>query len=442
MLTWQTLSRSSLVFQFANSGLVNSTNPMRRINGIPQAKTIFVNRFFHPDISATSQILSDLTFELAATGMDIHIVASRLRYDDPAIKLPAHEVIDGVTVHRVWTSRFGRSHMLGRLCDYLTFYLTAPVKVFWLASNGDVVIVKTDPPMISVLVMLAAKLRVARRVNWLQDLFPEVAISLGMNLGGSFPRRALIGLRNWSLRVADVNVVLGMRMQTLVERHASRVPINIVPNWSPTADISPIPPAANPLRTQWQLEHSFVVGYSGNLGRAHDLDIVLNAAERLRNHSDVVFLIIGEGNQLATLTANVATRNLTNVIFHPYQPQDQLKFSLTLPDVHIVSLKPQLEGLIVPSKFYSSIAAGRAALFIGAADGEIARCVADGKCGFRFNADDDAGLAATIKRLAANPIECEELGKNARDLFEREYSREIAMQKWRAVIDKAAKARN
>jgi colanic acid biosynthesis glycosyl transferase WcaI len=384
-------------------------------------------------------MLSDLAFQLAASGSNVRVVTSRLQYDNPSVELSALEVINGVTIHRVWTSRFGRANTVGRLCDYLTFYMTAPIKVFSLVSRGDVVIAKTDPPMISVPVMLAAKLRGARRVNWLQDMFPEVASALGMNLGGSYPRRALTWLRNWSLKVANVNVVLGRRMHSLVERHAPRVPIRIVSNWSPTADIAPLPRAANPLRPKWQLENSFVVGYSGNLGRAHDLGIVLDAAEKLRNRPDVVFLIIGEGNQRAALVANVATRHLTNIVFRPYQQQDQLKFSLTLPDVHIVSLKPQLEGLIVPSKFYSSIAAGRAVLFIGAPDGEIARCLSDGECGFQFDAHDAVGLAGTIERLAGDREACEDLGKNARTLFEREYSREIALRKWREVIDEAAK---
>ena len=244
---------------------------------------VFVNRFFFPDISATSQMVSDLAFQLAAGGAEIHIVTSRLRYDDPAVKLPAREVIDGVTIHRVWTSRFGRASTLGRLCDYLTFYVTAPLKVFLLASRGDVVVAKTDPPMISVPVMFAARLRGARRVNWLQDLFPEVATALGMRLGGALVRGTLAWMRNRSLRAADVNVVLGSRMEVLVARLAPRVPVRVVPNWSPTADIAPLPRAANPLAVQWHMKDRFVVGYSGNLGRAHELGIVLAAAERLRH---------------------------------------------------------------------------------------------------------------------------------------------------------------
>ena len=102
----------------------------------------------------------------------------------------------------------------------------------------------------------------------------------------------------------------------------------------------------------------FIVGYSGNLGRAHELGTLLDAAKRLRHRLDIVFLIIGEGNQKAVLQQEAIRRGLVSVLFKPCQPKAQLKFSFTLPDVHRVSLKAALEGLIVPSKFYSSLAAG------------------------------------------------------------------------------------
>ena len=182
------------------------------------------------------------------------------------------------------------------------------------------------------------------------------------------------------------------------------------------------------------MQDRFVVGYSGNLGRAHELGILLDAAERLRHRLEIVFLIIGEGNQKEALQAEVTRRGLANVLFKPYQPKEQLKYSLTLPDVHLVSLKPALEGLIVPSKFYSSIAAGRAVIFIGDADGEIARDVARGACGVTVSADEPAALAKAVERLCGDAPACVRMGANARAMFEAEFTQAIAMGKWRAVL--------
>ena len=398
------------------------------------SRIIFVNRFFYPDISATSQILSDLAFQLAAGGEQIHIVTSRLRYDDSTAVLAAHEIVNGVAIHRVWTSRFGRGNLFGRLADYLTFYVSAPLKILALASRGGVVVAKTDPPIISVPIMVVARLRGAKLVNWLQDLFPEVAGALGMKLGGGAGMGMLTWLRDRSLRAAAANVVLGSRMAAIVTAHAPQSRVRVVANWSPAADIAPLPRSANPLAAQWQMTDRFIIGYSGNLGRAHELGILLDAAERLRHRLDIVFLIIGGGNQKESLQQDAIRRGLVNVLFKPYQPKDQLKFSLTLPDVHLVSLKPSLEGLIVPSKFYSSIAAGRAVLFIGDADGEIARVVARGGCGVTVGPDDARGLANAIELLRDEPGACSSMGVSARAMFDAEFSQEIAIGKWRAVL--------
>ena len=143
-------------------------------------KIIFVNRFYAPDHSATSQMLTDLATALAAGGADLQVVTSRLRYDDPSGSLPRHEVVDGVRVHRIWTSTFGRGSLAGRALDYVSFYLAASIKLIQLLRRDDVVVAMTDPPLISVPVGWVARLRGARAVNWLQDIFPEVAAELGM----------------------------------------------------------------------------------------------------------------------------------------------------------------------------------------------------------------------------------------------------------------------
>src|SRR6266568_7900578 len=113
-------------------------------------RLIFVNRFFFPDHSATSQILSDLTFHLAAAGHEVHVVASGQIYDEPDATVPACETIHGVTVHRVASTRFGRTALLGRAFDYLSFYRSARQCLGEIAQPDAMVIAKTDPPLLSV----------------------------------------------------------------------------------------------------------------------------------------------------------------------------------------------------------------------------------------------------------------------------------------------------
>ncbi len=399
-----------------------------------QPRLIFVNRFAPPDISATSQMLGSLVTNLAPY-YDIHVVASGQKYDDAKYKFPKFEVIGSTHIHRVFTTRFGRGTILGRLLDYLSFYVTAPIKVLALARPGSIVVAMTDPPIISFPLSIVARLRRAKLINWLQDVFPEVAEALGMKIGGRFMVSALKIARNHSLRVAAHNVALGVRMADRVALSEPAAKISVIPNWSPTDRIAPLARDLNPLAKDWQITSEFVVGYSGNFGRVHDLAILVEAAAILLPRPEIKFLLIGDGAKKRQLELDVAARKLTNVVFKPYQPIEALEFSITLPDIHLVSLNPELEGLVVPSKFYACIAAAKPVLFIGAPNGELAKWVeGPDPCGIVVDPTDASGLASAISYLCDNHAHKTRMGNNARILFGNEFATAVALEKWRRTI--------
>jgi colanic acid biosynthesis glycosyl transferase WcaI len=270
-------------------------------------RIIFINRFFFPDHSANSQLLSDLTFHLASVGRDVHVITSQQLYEAPRARLPTSEIVAGVHIHRLSTTQFGRSGLLGRSIDYLSFYGSLWRFMHGLANPGDILVAATDPPLISVLAMRTAKRRGAQLVNWLQDLYPEVAIELGVPFLRRPIGQALTLLRDRSLRTAAANIVVGQRMaERLRSRGVDPQRVFVIPNWTDDEEISPINHMDNPLRREWCMEHRFVVGYSGNLGRAHEFETVLAAAERLRNKPDIIFLFIGGGHRVPELTRLLA----------------------------------------------------------------------------------------------------------------------------------------
>lgn len=404
-------------------------------------KVILVNRFFYPDISATSQLLSDLAFHLA-TRFDVHVVASRQKYDRPQERLLPSERICNVTVHRVWTTQFGRASLPGRALDYLTFYLSASLRLLRLVGRGDIVIPMTDPPLIAVPASLAARAKKARVVNWVQDLFPEVAHALGFRLASGALGQVLRRMRDRSLAAAVSNVALGDLMRArIVARGVNPARVEVIHNWAAGHEVKPLDSGTNSLRRDWGLAGKFVVGYSGNMGRAHDLVALLNAAEKLLAHPEFVFLFVGAGQQRETLVAETARRGLTNVMFQPYQPREALGVSLTVPDCHIVSLKPALEGLIVPSKLYSSMASGRPVLYLGSAEGEIGRLMQTSECfGLRADADDTDAIAQAILQMGESKEQTARWGANGRRLFEREFEQSIALTRWSILLSSLAKA--
>lgn len=405
-------------------------------------KIVFINRFFFPDHSATSQMLTDLAFHLAKTGVAVHVITSRQGYDDPNATLPSQDCIHGVDVSRIWTTRFGRQNLLGRTFDYLTFYLGAAWALFRLLRSGDIIVAKTDPPLISVLAAITAKLRGAKLINWIQDLFPEVACTLS----GSGTGRLVGGLRavrNWSLKTASKNVVIGERMATkLTEEGVQPDAIQVIHNWADGCTIQPIDREKNNLKQEWNLQDAFVVGYSGNIGRAHEFGTILDAAEKLKSAANIVFLFIGGGAQRDWIEEEARRRGLENIMFKPYQPREQLTLSLTVPDVHLISLQPWLEGLIVPSKIYGIAAAGRPTIFIGNKNGEIPRIIREGQCGFSIEKGQAEEASRVIQELADHRETCLSLGRRARALFDQRFDVRHAMQAWEAVIAATANSKS
>ena len=416
-------------------------------------KIIFINRFFHPDQSATSQMLSGVAFSLAVNGHDVHVVTSRLHYDDAPRQLAPFETVSGVAVHRVQTTAFGRRGLRGRAIDYLTFWAAAALALWRLAKRGDVIVAKTDPPLLSVLAWPLARWRGAHAVNWLQDIYPETAEALGMGRGrvGRAVFGVLRGLRDHSLRAAAMNVVIGERMADFLKtRGVGGERIRVIANFADSAVIRPAPALADSaLRRAWGLEDAFVVGYSGNLGRAHDYQTLLDAMTRIdarqsrapRHAPRIAFLFVGGGALYDQLKSEAAARRLVIAQFRPFQPFDKLSRSLAVPDLHLVTLRPELEGLIVPSKFYGVAAAGRPTLYLGDEDGEVARLIAHHQCGITVPLGDDVRLARTIEQLAAAPARCADMGARARRAFAAEFRRKVAVARWSRLLQELSTGR-
>ena len=404
-------------------------------------KIIFVNRFFYPDYSATSQILSDLAFDLAKLGKPIEVISSRLMYDDSAMQLLSFEIIDGVRVNRVRTSHYGKKKIIGRLIDYTTFYFTAAWMLWKITTADTIVVVKTDPPLFSIVAAVIVRLRGAKQINWLQDIFPEVASALGLRMMRWPIYPVLKFLRNISLKSANMNIVIGrLMMEKLVSDGIPKEKVRIIPNWADGKMVQPIPKEMNILRVQWGLQGKFVVGYSGNLGRAHEFSTILGAIENLQYREDVVFLFTGGGVQRLLLEREVNNKKLGNVIFKSYQAREILSESLSVSDLHLVSLNPALESLIVPSKFYGIAAVARPTVFIGDLDGEIATVIEKFDCGFSVNSGDSNALAEKILRIASDPELAVSQGLRARSAFELYFDKVVSLESFKEEIDRIARS--
>ncbi len=403
-------------------------------------RLIFINRFFFPDESATSLMLTDLVEGLAPLGLEMRVITAAASYTGTGGQAP-DDLPANLTVTRLPNLPISHQSLRGRLLNFAAFYYALIFAGLRHIRAGDVVICLTDPPLVGIFVTFLAQLKGARVVHWVQDIYPETATRLGYGSAANPLVRLVRRLRDWSWKKAVCNVVIGERMHDmLLSQGVPGRQLRVIPNWTAEDELKPLAPEANPLRKEWGFDAgTLVVGYSGNLGRAHDANTMLDAAALLaKMHAKrFKFLFIGGGAKHELLEQSQGDPELAGLIERrSYRPRSELSESLNVPDVHWLSLEPDLEGLIVPSKFYGAAAVGKPIIFIGDTQGEIARMIAAADCGASFAKDDVHGVADFIATLAQDQALRERLGANARSYCLAELSRENRLCDWRTLINR------
>lgn len=401
-------------------------------------RLIFINRFFYPDESATSLMLTDLVEGLAPLGLEMRVITATASYtgsdDCASVALPAN-----LAVTRLPNLSVSHQSLLGRVLNFVAFYYGLILAGLRHLRRDDVIICLTDPPFVGIVATLLAQLKGASVVHWVQDIYPETATSLGFGSPSNPLIRLVAALRDWAWSKAAINVVIGEQMLAKLQMHGVGArQVKLIQNWADDAQLVPLDPQANPLREEWGFDdRNLVIGYSGNLGRAHDVQTILEAARLLVKDADgmLQFLFIGGGAKHALLQSAMAEDPLAGIIERrAYRPRAELLQSLNVPDVHWLSLEPELEGLIVPSKFYGAAAVGRPIIFIGDTGGEVARLIRKAECGASFAKGDAKGVADFISALGKDPALRRKLGDNARAYCIAELSKGQRMAEWRELI--------
>jgi len=400
-------------------------------------RVVLLNQYYAPDEAATAQLLADVGVALAAAGHDVVAICSDRSYADPARRYPREETLDGVRVYRARTSGFGRNRALGRLTDYTTFLVGSAARIV-LSARPDVILSLTTPPMIGALGILASTVNRSRSILWVMDLYPDLAFELGVLQTSSTTGRALRIASNWIVRRSSHVVALDRAMADRLRARGARR-VDVIENWADEETIAGRGIEAHPLRREWGWEGRFVVLYSGNLGLAHEFETVLDAAERLKDRREILFGFVGVGPRLAAVEAEVARRGLSNVEFRPQVARSALGDSLTAGDVHLVTLRPRMPGLLVPSKIYGILAAARPTIYVGPDEGGVAEIVNRGRCGSIVANGNTDGLVETILAYSGDPERCRREGAAGRTLFEREYARRHGVGAFVRLVESLAR---
>jgi colanic acid biosynthesis glycosyl transferase WcaI len=395
-----------------------------------------VNRYFWPDESATSLLLTDLAEDLQAAGHQVHVFTSRQLYSRPRAQLPKHQIWQGIQINRLNASRFGRRHFWGRLLDIITFHLALRyannIKV-----KPDAWFVMTDPPLLVTTVLKLRSRLGGRVIHHVDDVYPDLAMALG-----SLPAPGVVSpvLARWvrdGLRDCDQVLALGPCMaRVLKQKGVADDRLAITPPWADGGKLYPLDHAENRFRQETGIpaDH-LVVMYSGNMGFGHRFETILSAARSLAPVDTVHFVFIGDGAKRPQIDAFRRAHNLKNIIMLPYQPRERLRETLSAGDVHLISLDAKVQGLIVPSKLAGILAVGRPLVFLGDEQNCIAAAVLQEQCGHVIPEGDVSRLEGVIKRFVQNPEHRSRLGAAARNLFNREYDRGVVVPQIIAKIE-------
>lgn len=383
-------------------------------------RLLFVNQYAFPDEAATAQLLADLVDTCRRAGAECRVVCSDRSYADAARRYPHEEVLNGVRYSRAAATGFGRSSRLGRVIDYATFLLGAMGPLL-SGHRPDVVLGMSTPPILGALAVAAARIRGARSAYWAMDVYPDLAFELGAMRPNSVLGRAFAALSHWTLRRADLVIALGETMAGRLSMAGARN-VAVVRNWADGDAIRPMRAEDSRISAERGWRQKFVVLYSGNLGLAHEFDTLLGAAEALRGEG-VVFAFCGAGPRRAEVEAEAKRRSLTNVEFHPSVCREELGDLLAGGQLHAVTMRPRMAGLLVPSKVCGILAAGRPILYVGPAEGEIHDIISREDVGSSVRGGDVIRLVAEIRRFRDEPAERARAGKRARDLFDAKFTR-------------------
>ncbi len=375
-------------------------------------------QYFHPDDVVSSVHLTELAEGLVRRGWSVTAMPCNRSCRNDAGSYPPASEHSGIQIRRIWRPAFAQSSTLGRLANCAWMIAAWSMQCF--RHNPDVLIIGTDPILSVMTGLLWKAFRPKTKIaHWCFDLYPEAAMADGI-LRPGFALSLLQKLVRQAYKSMDLIVDIGDCMRKRLESYSSPARYVTLPPW---ALAEPNGALSIDLDQRELVFGKAKLGllYSGTFGRAHSFSEILNLAREMRD-VDAHFSFGVRGNRVEELRASIVAEDV-NISFAPFVSQDQLEARLSSADVHIVSLREEWTGTVVPSKFFGAIAAGRPILFVGSEDSYIARTIRRFDLGWVCTAGNERTLARELRKLAENPFELRSLHEHCHRVYQDYFSR-------------------
>jgi glycosyltransferase involved in cell wall biosynthesis len=412
----------------------HATSPSPAIEPGALVDLLIINQFFPPDYAATGQLISELAEQLGSESLQVRIFTGQPGYAFQKSSAPPLETVGSVQVKRTRISRLWSQRIRGKIVQGLLFCL----RVCWYLLNPknrpDLLLLTTAPPYLLFVGILARMLGI-RYCCLIFDLYPDIVVQLKLLQSNHWLARCWRGLNQLSWRSAEAIIVLSASMQDHLAKYypGMAAKIHVIHSWADPAWIQPLPKQENWFALEHGLADRFTVLYSGNMGRCHDMQTILDAAILLQAEP-IQFVFIGEGAQKQACLERVAHLGLSNCLFLPYQAKEVLPYSLTACDLALVSVKAGMGGLVAPSKLYAHLASAKPIAVIAEPDSYLQVMMAEGNFGTLISNQDSEALAGWIRQLAADPHQLQLLGVNGRHYLLTHYTPSVISQQYLRIF--------
>lgn len=393
-------------------------------------RILLLNQYFHPDVAASAQRISELAEDLA-TAHTVTAIVGRPSYD-PAASGADPGPIRRVRIRRVWSTRFPRYRAWQRVANYLS-YLAASLVAAVFSRRPDVVVAGTDPPLMAFVGLLASRVHRVPFVHLLWDVQPHVAIAAGALDESPMTRLMARGHRAALRGAARVIVPTAAMGRTALAHGARPAAVVEIPHWEDTALVSP-GPKDNPFSRAHGLADRFVVMYSGNIGLTQRLDRYLDLAERLKDLADLTLVFIGEGAGKRALEDRARDLSGARVLCLPYQPRNTMAQSFAAADVCLAPIGPGLTPFMLPSKVFTIMASGRPVLAAIDLESDLAATITRTGCGRVIAPGDMDAAERELRWFHANVAERANMGRLARRAAEEQFSRTTVTPRFLDVL--------
>jgi glycosyltransferase involved in cell wall biosynthesis len=395
-----------------------------------------VSELYYPELTSTGYFLTGIAEGLAEV-YDVSVLSGQPSYWARGERAPAREMRNGVDVQRCWATTLDKNKFLFRIINLITISLSIFMSALFRVRRGDILISVTNPPLLPYLGALACRLKGARFVLLIHDVYPEILTRLGILKPQSIILRLLDHASCWLYSGTDRILVLGRDMRSLVADKllSRRDRVVIATNWANTETISPQPRCKNRLLDTLNLNDSFVVQFWGNMGRPHCIEDLVYAAELLASDSEFHFLLIGWGTKKAWAVAEKNARGLENLtILDPFPREDSCVVQNAC-DIAINTLSSGMSGISVPSRTYNVMAAGKPLLAVCDDDSELAAVVREEDIGWVVPPGRSDLIVSALREAKASPERLRSMGDRARKAAETKYNSDYVLQIYKSIIE-------